>query len=49
MKQKFQKIRSLLAKNPFFVIGSFCTPRSIFLCVLTLAFDRAVLYGNDMI
>ena len=49
MKKNFQKIRWLLAKNPFFLIGSFCTPHSIFLCILTLAFDRAVLYGNDTI
>ena len=43
MKQNFWKNEIVTGKTPFFVIGLFCTP---ILVVLTLASDRAVLYGN---
>ena len=37
MKQNFQKNKGVTGKNPFFLIGSFCTHHSI----------MVVLYGND--
>ena len=43
MKQNFQKIKYLLCKNPFFVIGPFALPIPI---VLALGSDGAVFYQN---
>ena len=41
MNESFQWHKSVSVKTLFFVIGSFCIFH-----VLTLAFDKAVLYGN---
>ena len=42
LKENFQTNKVITGKNPFFVIGLFCT----ILFVLALASDMTVLYGN---
>ena len=48
MKKK-SKNKVVTGKKPVLCHWLFCTPHFIFLFVLTLAFDRAVSYGNDTI
>ena len=44
LKQIFQKNKAVTGKTPLFVIGQFCSRRSI---CLNIDFDRAVLNEND--